>query len=183
MPPRNMPPSAVGSSLWRHRNVRRYLTGQAASVAGSSITQIALPVLAVLHLDATTAQVAWLAFLGQLPPALLALHAGALADRYSKRRQMITGDLVSAAVLATVPVSAALGTLTLTQLMIVAVVQGTASVLHDAAAISLLPGLVDRSMIQRSNSRVGTLFAIAATGGSHLGAVLTAMGPRPGPAR
>ncbi|MEU0737564.1 hypothetical protein ABZ509_35665, partial [Streptomyces lavendulocolor] len=75
------PPAPSGASLWRHRDFRRYLTGQAASVAGSSITQMALPVLAVLHLDATTAQVAWLAFLGQLPPALLALHAGALADR------------------------------------------------------------------------------------------------------
>ncbi|MFV0131646.1 MFS transporter [Streptomyces sp. HMX112] len=173
-------PSASGDSLWRHRDFRRYLTGQAASVAGSSITQMALPVLAVLHLDTTAAQVAWLAFLGQLPPALLALHVGALADRYSKRRQMITGDLVSAAVLVTVPVSAALGTLTLSQLMIVAVVQGAASVLHDAAAISLLPSLVDRSLIQRSNSRVGALFAIAATAGSHLGAALTAM---LGPAR
>ncbi|MEU7354840.1 DUF5999 family protein [Streptomyces albidoflavus] len=50
-------------------------------MAGSSITQMALPVLAVLHLDASTAQVAWLMFLGQLPPALFALHAGALADR------------------------------------------------------------------------------------------------------
>jgi MFS family permease len=138
---------------------------------------MALPVPAVLHLDATTAQVAWLAFLGQLPPALLALHAGVLADRHSKRRQMITGDLVSAAVLATVPVSAALGTLTLTltQLMIVALVQGAASVLHGAAAISLLPSLVDRSMIQRSNSRVGALFAVATTAGSHLGAALTAL--------
>ncbi|MET9835321.1 MFS transporter [Streptomyces sp. NPDC006385] len=100
--------------------------------------------------------------------------------RYSKRRQMITGDLVSAAVLTTVPVAAALGTLTLTQLMVVAVVQGAASVLHDAAAISLLPSLVDRSLIQRSNSRVGALFAIAATAGSHLGAALTAL---LGPAR
>ncbi|WP_435057723.1 MFS transporter [Streptomyces sp. bgisy060] len=172
------PPAASSASLWRHRDFRRYLTGQTASVAGSSITQMALPVLAVLHLDATAAQVAWLAFLGQLPPALLALHAGALADRYSKRRQMITGDLVSAVVLATVPVAAALGTLSLTQLMIVAVVQGAASVLHDAAAISLLPSLVDRSLIQRSNSRVGALFAIAATAGSHLGAALTAvLGP------
>ncbi|MFF4187156.1 MFS transporter [Streptomyces sp. NPDC001691] len=180
MPPSTEPPSATGTSLWRHRDFRRYLTGQAASVAGSSITQMALPVLAVLHLDATTAQVAWLAFLGQLPPALLALHAGALADRHSKRRQMITGDLVSAAVLATVPVAAALGTLTLTQLMIVAVVQGAAGVLHDAAAISLLPGLVDPSLIQRSNSRVGALFAVAATAGSHLGAALTAL---LGPAR
>lgn len=180
MPPCTETPSATGTSLWRHRDFRRYLTGQTASVAGTSITQMALPVLAVLHLDATTAQVAWLTFLGQLPPALLALHAGALADRYSKRRQMITGDLVSAAVLVTVPVSAALGTLTLTQLLIVAVVQGAASVLHDAAAISLLPSLVDRSLIQRSNSRVGALFAIAATAGSHLGAALTAM---LGPAR
>ncbi|MFF4715253.1 MFS transporter [Streptomyces eurythermus] len=180
MPPCAETPCAGGASLWRHRDFRRYLSGQAASVAGSSITQMALPVLAVLHLDATTAQVAWLAFLGQIPPALLALHAGALADRYSKRRQMITGDLVSAAVLATVPVTAALGTLTLTQLMIVAVVQGAASVLHDAAAISLLPSLVDRSLIQRSNSRVGALFAVAATTGSHLGAALTGL---LGPAR
>ncbi|MER6443980.1 hypothetical protein [Streptomyces venezuelae] len=52
--------------------------------------------------------------------------------------------------------------------------------LHDAAAISLLPGLVERSLIQRSNNRGGALFAVAATAGSHLGAVLTAL---LGPAR
>ncbi len=93
---------------------------------------------------------------------------------------MITSDLVGAAALATVPVAGALGALALAQLVIVAVVQRAASVLHDAAAISLLPSLVDRSLIQRSNSRVGALFAIAATAGSHLGAALTAL---LGPAR
>ncbi|MGW0672594.1 MFS transporter [Streptomyces sp. NPDC002746] len=167
--------SAASASLWRHANFRRYLTGQTASVAGSSITSMALPVLAVLQLNATTGQVALLAFLGQLPPALLALHAGALADRHPKRRQMITGDLASAAALATVPVAAALHALSLEQLMAVAVVQGSAGVLHDAAAISLLPSLVDRSLIQRGNSRVGALFAVAASAGSHLGAALTAL--------
>ncbi|MEU5148698.1 MFS transporter [Streptomyces yangpuensis] len=178
--PAAAPGGDVRPSLWRHRDFRRYLTGQSASVAGSSISSMALPVLAVLELDATPGQVAMLAFLGQLPPALLALHAGALADRYAKRKQMITGDLVSAAALATVPVAAALGTLSLAQLMAVAAVQGAAGVLHDAAAISLLPGLVDRPLIQRSNSRVGALFAVAATGGSSLGAALTAL---LGPAR
>lgn len=172
--------SPTRSALWRHRDFRRYLTGQTANVAGSSISSMAIPVLAVLELDATTAQVAWLAFLGQLPPALFALQAGALADRHSKRRQMIIGDLVSAAALATVPVAAALDGLTLAQLMVVAAVQGIAGVVHDAAAISLLPGLVDRSLIQQSNSRVGVLFALAATGGSNLGAALTAL---LGPAR
>lgn len=176
------PSSSPGTrpSLWRHRNFRRYLTGQAASVTGSSISSMVIPVLAVLELDATTAEVAWLTFLGQLPPALLALHAGALADRHSKRRQMITGDLVSAAALASVPVGAALDRLSLTQLMVVAAVQGAAGVLHDAAAISLLPSLVDRSLLQRSNSRIGGLFAVAATAGSNLGAALTAL---LGPAR
>ncbi|GHE10348.1 MFS transporter [Streptomyces alanosinicus] len=167
-------------SLWHHTDFRRYLTGQAASVAGSSISQLALPVPAVLELDATPAQVAWLTFLGQLPPALLALHAGALADRHSKRKQMITGDLVSAAALASVPVAAALDRLSLAQLMVVAAVQGAAGVLQDAAAISLLPSLVDRSLIQRSNSRTGALFSVAATAGSNLGAGLTAL---LGPAR
>ncbi|MEU5898746.1 MFS transporter [Streptomyces venezuelae] len=167
-------------SLWRHRDFRRYLTGQAASVAGSSITSMALPVLAVVHLHATTAQVAVLAFLGQLPPALLALHAGALADRHSKKQQMIVSDLICATALATVPVAAALGRLTIEQLMVVAVVQGAAGVMQDAAAISLLPSLVDRALIQRGNSRIGALFAVAATGGSNLGALLTAVA---GPAR
>jgi MFS family permease len=166
--------------LWRHRDFRRYVTGQAAGVAGSSISAMVIPVLAVLELDATTAEVAWLTFMGQLPPALLALHAGALADRHSKRKQMIIGDLVSAAALAGVPVAAALDRLSLAQLMVVAAVQGAAGVLHDAAAISILPSLVDRSLIQRSNSRIGGLFAVAATAGSNLGAALTAL---LGPAR
>ncbi|MFF5488733.1 MFS transporter [Streptomyces virginiae] len=173
-------PSTASASLWRHRDFRRYLTGQSASVAGSSISTVALSVLAVNGLDATTSQVSAIAFLGQLPPALLALTAGAFADRYAKRTLMITGDLVSAAALATVPVAAATGTLTLGHLMAVATVQGAAGVVHDAAAISLLPSLVDRSLIQRGNSRVGALFAVSATGGSSLGAALTAL---LGPAR
>ncbi|WP_255305809.1 MFS transporter [Streptomyces sp. Wb2n-11] len=168
------------ASLWRHHDFRRYMTGQAASVTGSSISSMVIPVLAVLELDATAAEVAWLSFLGQLPPALLALHAGALADRHSKRKQMIIGDLISAGTLASVPVAAVLDKLSLAQLMVVAAVQGAAGVLHDAAALSLLPSLVDRSLIHRSNSRIGGLFAVAATAGSNLGAALTAL---LGPAR
>ncbi|MFH9671669.1 MFS transporter [Streptomyces sp. NPDC017405] len=149
-------------------------------MTGSSVSAMVIPVLAVLELHATTAEVAWLTFLSQLRPAMLALHAGALADRHAKHKQMITGDLISAAALASVPVAAVLDRLSLPQLMVVAAVLGGAGVLHDAAAISLLPSLVDRSLIQRSNSRIGALFAVAATAGSSLGAALTAL---LGPAR
>ena len=40
-------------------------------MTGSSITEIALPVLAVLHLDATISQVAWLTFFGSSRPRCL----------------------------------------------------------------------------------------------------------------
>lgn len=57
-------------------------------------------------------------------PGRRALHAGALADRVPKRRQMIAGDLACATALACVPAAAATGTLTLPLLMTVAAVQG-----------------------------------------------------------
>ncbi|MFH9613799.1 hypothetical protein ACH4MM_08620 [Streptomyces pratensis] len=47
--------SGTRPSLWRHRDFRRYLSGQAASVTGSSISTMVIPVLAVLELGATTA--------------------------------------------------------------------------------------------------------------------------------
>ncbi|WTK34532.1 MFS transporter (plasmid) [Streptomyces sp. NBC_01527] len=172
------PAAPQTGTLWGHQNLQLYLTGQTASALGSSVSQIATPVLAVLQLDAGTAEVALLALLGQLPQAMLALHAGAWADRHSKRQQMITGDLINALALITVPLAAALGALTLTQLMAVAIVQGVATALHDAAATSYLPTLVDRSLIQRSTSLVGALLALATTAGSNLGAALTgALGP------
>ncbi|MGW1976574.1 MFS transporter [Streptomyces sp. NPDC001889] len=176
--PRREPDAA--RSLWRHRNFRLYLAGQTTSVAGSSISQVALPLLAVLHLNAGTAEVAFLAFAGQLPPALLALPAGALADRCSHRRQMMAGDLVSAAALACVPVAASTGTLTLPLLMTVAAVQGAAQVVHDAAAISFLPALVERRLLQLGNARIGAVFAVAGAAGNHLGAALATFA---GPAR
>ncbi|MFF3411572.1 hypothetical protein ACFYW8_36425 [Streptomyces sp. NPDC002742] len=83
-------PSSPGArpSLRRHRDFRRYLTGQAAGVTGSSISAMVIPVLAVLELDATTAEVAWLTFLGQLPPALL---AGGLGTWIGVRPTLIVG--------------------------------------------------------------------------------------------
>ncbi|MFI6689364.1 MFS transporter [Streptomyces sp. NPDC050485] len=164
--------TASGGLLWRHRPFRLYLLGETASVAGTSVSGVAVPLLAVVELDATTGQVAALAVLAQLPTALFALHAGALGDRLRKRPLMITGDLVCALALATLPVAAALHVLTMGQLMAVVMVDAVAALLHDAAAISYLPSLVDRSLIQQSNSRIGGLFSVAATAGANLGAML-----------
>lgn len=159
-------------SLWRHRPYVLYVAGEASSVAGSSVSAVAVPYLAVVELNAPTAQVSALVFLTQLPCLLFALPAGALADRHPKRPLMIGGDLACVIVLLTLPLAAVFDQLTFPQLMAVAFVQATAGVIHDAAAIAYLPTLLDRPLLQRGNSRIGGLFSLSATAGSSLGAVL-----------
>ncbi|MCX5357800.1 MFS transporter [Streptomyces sp. NBC_00124] len=144
-------------------------------MAGSSVSSVAVPYLAVVELNASTAHVSALVFLTQLPSLLVTLHAGALADRHPKRPLMIGGDLVCVVVLLTLPLAAALDRLTFQQLVAVAFVQATAGVVHDAAAIAYLPTLLDRSLLQQGNSRIGGLFSLSATAGSSLGAVLVSV--------
>lgn len=169
------PAQVAQQSLWRHRPYLFYVAGEATSVAGSSVSSVAVPYLAVVELNASTAEVSVLVFLAQLPALLFALPAGALADRHPKRPLMIGGDLVCLMVLLTLPLAAASGRLTLGQLMTVAFVQAVAGVVHDAAAIAFLPTLLDRSLLQRGNSRIGGLFSLSATAGSSLGAALVSV--------
>ncbi|WP_328923600.1 MFS transporter [Streptomyces sp. NBC_00190] len=163
------------SSLWHHRAFRLYIAGEAASVAGSSLSVVVIPLLAVIEMEASTGQVALLAVVGQLPPLLFALYAGVIAERRPKRRVMICGDLVSAFAVLSLPLGSAFGALTMGQLMVVAAVSSTAGMMHDAAAISIVPALVDRSLIQKGNSRIGALFAIAAVCGTQFGAALAGL--------
>jgi hypothetical protein len=64
-------------SLWRHRNFLLLWSGQTVSEMGSAVTQLALPLTAVVVLQATTFQVGLLASAATLAFGLIALPAGA----------------------------------------------------------------------------------------------------------
>ena len=92
--------------LRENREFRRFFTGQSISLVGDQITLIALPLTAVLVLDADAAQMGYLTAAALLPHLLFALHAGAWVDRRGhRRRTMIAADLGRALVIATVPVA------------------------------------------------------------------------------
>ena len=64
-------------TLLRDLAFRRYWTGQAISLVGDQITLLAVPLLAVLMLDATPAQMGYLTAAGLAPSLLLlALRRG-----------------------------------------------------------------------------------------------------------
>ncbi|WP_435598442.1 MFS transporter [Streptomyces anulatus] len=164
-------------SVWSRQAFRFLLGSEAVTLSGSAVSVVALPALAVLELRASTSEVAVLAFLGSLPNAV-ALWAGALSDRHPKKPQLIISDLAAAGALMTIPAASVAGVLTVWQLCAVAVVLGAAKVVHDAAAISLLPAIVDPDQLQDANARLGAASSVADSAGTNAGAALVgAVGP------
>ncbi|WP_328973459.1 hypothetical protein [Streptomyces sp. NBC_00239] len=75
---------APAPSLRGHRSFQTYRLGEATALAGSSVSTVALPVIAAMELDATPGQVSTLASAVMAPAFLLALPAGVAGDRCSK---------------------------------------------------------------------------------------------------
>lgn len=134
---------------------RRYWSARALSVSGSMVTAIALPVL-VYRLSGSTLLTAMVTALEAAPYLVAGLFAGALADRWNRRRTMVTADLVNAVLVGSIPVAHLLGVLTVVQVLVVAfTVQGVYT-FFDGANFGALPVLVGRARVAQANSAVYT---------------------------
>jgi MFS family permease len=124
----------VLGGVWTDRDFRSYWGGHTVSQIGSSVTAIAVPLVALLQLNASVVQVGLLHATEFLPYLLLTLPAGEIVDRVRRRPLMVGCDLVRAVVLAVVPVAALGGFLSLPLLFGVVFVVGAATVLFDVAS-------------------------------------------------
>ncbi|MFI5692659.1 MFS transporter [Kribbella sp. NPDC051586] len=134
---------------------RRYWLARALSITGSMVTAIALPVL-VYRLSGSTVLTALVTALESAPYLLTGLFAGALADRWNRRRVMITADCVNAALVGSVPVAHLLGVLSIAQVLVVAFTVQSVYTFFDGANFGALPVLVGRARVARANSAVWT---------------------------
>ncbi len=135
VPEQNQEPPAepAPGTLWRHRNFLLLWSGQTVSEVGSAVTQLALPLTAVVVLQASTFQVGLLTSAATAAFALIALPAGALVDRRPKRWIMIWCDAARLLIIGSVPFAAVLGVLTMGQLYAVAVTAGVCTVFFDVS--------------------------------------------------
>jgi MFS family permease len=159
------------ASLLRHRDFGRLWAGQGISELGSQVSLLAIPLVAVLTLHATTFEVGALTASSTAAFLLIGLPAGAWVDRMRRRTVMIWADLGRAGTFASVPVAAAFGVLTIGQLFAVAFVGGVLTVFFDVAYQSYLPFLVGRQNLVDANSKlqgtssVATVIGPTAAGG------------------
>ena len=140
--------------LLRHPNFARLWTAATVSLFGTQVSQIAIPFIAAVVLQASPAEVGLLTTIEFLPFLLFTLPAGVWVDRFPKRRILILGDLVRAAMLVSIPIAAAANVLTIWQLYVVGFVNGIATVFFDVADQSYLPTILERDELVEGNSKL-----------------------------
>ena len=144
---------------------RKLWIGQLVSASGSAITTVALPLVAVVTLQASAVQMGALSALTIAPHLVFGLLAGVWVDRWSLRRVLIWTDLGRLVLLGSVPAVAALGSLRIEQLYVVAVLTGVLTLLSDTASQTMIPSLVPREDLMRANSAALLNFNLASTAG------------------
>jgi MFS family permease len=166
--------------LWRHPDFLRLWGASTTSQLGSQVTLLALPLAAVLVLDASAFQVALLTTFDFLPFLLFGLPAGVWVDRLARRPVLIATDVGRAVALLTIPLAYAVDLLTLVQLYAVGFLVGVLTVFFELAHTSYLPSLVEREQLIDGNSKLEISRSGAYIAGPGLGGVLVGFFTAPG---
>jgi MFS family permease len=165
--------------LWEHSDFLKLWTGQSISEFGSQVSQLAIPWVALVTLNASAFEVATLGTVEFLPFVLFTLPAGVWVDRLRRRSILVVGDAGRALLLVSIPIAYALGHLTLAQLYIVGFLVGIHTVFFDVAYQSYLPSLVDRDSLIDGNSKLNVTSSGAQVAGPGAAGGLIALATAP----
>ena len=138
----------------------KFWTGETISNFGSSITQFALPLLVFKLTGSAVSLGLGFAMFG-LPHLLFGLLIGAWADRLDRRRLMIVVDLLSAAVLVSVPLAAVAGLLSVWWIYAAIFAASTLGIFFQAAQFAAIPSLVERDKLVAANGQIQASFSAA----------------------
>ncbi|HLW03799.1 MAG TPA: MFS transporter [Ktedonobacterales bacterium] len=161
-------------SLWRNRDYLLLWSGQAISSVGTNVSQFAFPLL-VLFLTGSPAQAGLIGASRTVPYIFLSLPVGALIDRWDRKRVMILCDTGRAIALGSIPVVyAVLGTVSIAQLYLAALIEGTLYVLFNIAEVACLPRVVSKEQLPAATGQNQASEISSVLVGSPLGGALYA---------
>lgn len=157
--------------LWRNRDFTLLWCGQTLSVLGTRTSAVAVPLL-VLSLTGSVARAGLAGFVATLPYLLFYLPAGALVDRWNRRRVMLWCDAGRLLALGSVPAALCAGWLTYAHVLVAGFAGGTCYVFFSVAEKSALPCLVTERQLTRALAQDEAKTRGAAMAGPPLGGFL-----------
>jgi MFS transporter, DHA3 family, macrolide efflux protein len=173
--PRETEAPEKASALFRRRDFRRTYAAVAVSELGDAFQYIALMWFALVAAGPLGVIAVRLA--DSIPALLFGFHGGVVADRWDRRRVMISADLVRGLVLVPVAIAGLSGHLPLAVLVAAAFVLTAAASYFDPAYGGLLPELVDRRNVQQANGFVRATADSLSVGGWAVAGLLLAFMP------
>jgi hypothetical protein len=162
----------VNAGIFRDRNFRFFWLAETISDVGSPFTELALPLTAVILLQASTFEVGLLRVMEYLPFVLFALGAGVVVDRSRPAPLLIGSDLGRMVILMTVPAAFFIDHLSMVQLYLVAFTAGILTLLQGVAQQAAMRALVERDRLIDANSKIGMSEEAAAVVGPGVAGLL-----------
>jgi predicted MFS family arabinose efflux permease len=168
-------PYSEAVPLRRNRDFNLLWLGQVVSDVGARVSGVAFPLL-VLAITGSPAKAGIVASAGSFPLLVLTLPAGALVDRWNRKRVMVVADAARCLALASVVASLALDALTFAQIVVVALVEGVGFVFFNVAERSALPKVVPADQLSAALARNQVREYGALLAGPPLGGLLFGLG-------
>ena len=157
--------------LWRNRDYMLLWGGQLASTLGTTASQVVVPLL-VLAITNSPEAAGVAGALRSLPYLVFSLPVGALIDRWDRKKVMVRCDAGRAIAVATIPVAMAFDVLTLWQIYVVSLVEGSLFVFFNIAEVAALPRVVERPQLPQATAQNEAGFFTANIAGPPIGTVL-----------
>jgi len=146
-------------------------SGQLASTMGTAGSQVVVPLL-VLAITSSPEAAGIAGALRSAPYLVFSLPVGALIDRWNRKKVMIRCDAGRALAVSTIPLAMAFDALTLWQIYLVALVEGSLFVFFNIAEVAALPRVVERAQLPKATAQNEAGFFSAHIAGPPVGTVL-----------
>lgn len=158
-------------TVFRNKNFARLFAAGATSIAGFSIGQVALTIV-VFDKTKSALDVAYIGVSFTIASVLFSLAAGAMVDRYERRKLMVASDLIRAASMALLVVYMAVFGYSLPVILGVAFVLGSFTTLFQPAERALTPEVVGQEQIGNANALVQTSNSLLQFSATTVGGVM-----------
>ncbi|MFJ6836221.1 MFS transporter [Streptomyces sp. NPDC091209] len=169
--------AGAGPRLWapaRHRPFRLLWLGQSLSLLGDGFSVVAFSWI-TLGLTGSTLTLGYVLAFQAVPRALLTLVGGTLGDSWSTRTLMIASSWARAALMTVVGLTGLTGHLTVWMLCVAAALFGAVDAFFQPARVSILPSVVDESLLTPANALLGAGSRTAAVVGPAVGGLVIAL--------
>lgn len=167
--------SAKNTSIWHNRDYMLLWGGQAISTIGSSVSELAFPLL-VLAITHSPVQAGLVAACNALPASVFSLPAGVLVDRWDRKRVMLLCQVGRFLSLVSIVVAFGLSHLSIYQLYLNAFVEGALAILFGLAHTASLGQVVAREQLSSAIMQEEFMEGTTTLCGPPFGGLLFALG-------